>query len=274
MLLTIIFVLSVLVTIFYCFFGLVPPNFIGGLAVFGVFIGSYVGFVIVALLLFVLFFLIFEKKNPKCMVKHWLLNLFANALYNNILRVKVVVTGLENLPKDNNFVIFCNHIEASDPMYIKQVYKKYPVSFVSKEVLFKHFPVKNILYGIGCIPISPFADRSAAKSIFDSIDVVKSGQPMGIFPEGRRTYSNDIIEFKPGAFKVPMKAKADISPVAVFNMHEIYRKGRILPAKVRLAVLPLLRYDDYKDMDTVTIAQKVYAIILKQMNAFKALEKE
>jgi len=273
-LLTIIFLLSVVIAILFGFSSLLPSGFLGGLAVFAVFIGSFAGILVLSLIGFVLVFVIFEKGNPKWMFKHRLLNLFTHAVYNDIFRVKVIVTGWENLPNDRNFVIFSNHIEASDPMYIKQVYKNHPVSFVSKEVLFKQFPVNSILRGIGCIPISPRADRSAANSILESIEIVKSGQPMGIFPEGRRTYSNDIIEFKPGSFRVPLKAQVDISPVAVYNMHEIYRKGRKFLVKVKLAVLPLIHYDDFKDMDTVTLAQKVYDIVLNQMNAFKKEEKD
>jgi 1-acyl-sn-glycerol-3-phosphate acyltransferase len=212
----------------------------------------------------------FEKTDTKSMFKHTLLVIYAHAFYNNILGVKVVVKGIENLPKNNNFVVFSNHIEASDPMYIKQIYRKFPLSFVSKEVLFKKFPIKNVLRGMGSIPISPRADKSAMNSILESIKLVESGQPMGIFPEGRRTYSNDIIDFKPGAFKLPLKAKADIAPIAVYGMHDIYKKGRIFPIKVYITLLPMIPYEEYKDMDTLEIAKKVQNMVKSQMDLFSA----
>jgi 1-acyl-sn-glycerol-3-phosphate acyltransferase len=273
MLLWLDFLLSLASAILYAILG-DPSGFLGVLAIIGVFAGAFLSIVIASLLFFLFVFTVFEKTNPKSMFKHTLLNLFTYGYYNQILRVKVVVTGRENLPKNNKFVIYSNHIEASDPMYIKHVYWQFPVSFVSKEVLFKQPVVKNILSGLGCIPISPIADRRAANSILQSIKRVEAGQPMAVFPEGKRTYGNHLIDFRPGAFKLAMKPQADICPVAVYGMHGIYRKGRILPITVYLAVLPILRYDEYKDLDTVQLAQKVHDIVLDQMNKYAEMEKK
>jgi 1-acyl-sn-glycerol-3-phosphate acyltransferase len=260
-------------SLWYAFGSVLPPGLWAVLAVLGVFLGVFLAFIVVALLFFLFVFVVFEKANPKSLFKHGFLNVMAHAYYNDVLRVKVIVTGRENLPKNHRFVLFSNHIEASDPMYIKQVYRNFPVAFVSKEVLFKQWPVKSILRGLGCVPISPRADKSALNSILESIKVVQSGQPMGIFPEGRRTYSNDIIAFKPGSFKLPQKAEADISPLAVYGMHDIYRKGRGLRrVKVRLHVLPLIPYSEYKDMDTVALAAKVQEMVQTQMDHFKNID--
>lgn len=267
------FLVSLGFALWYALSAVLPSGIWGVLAVIGVFLGTFLTFVIVALLTLLFVFVVFEKTNPKCMFKHGFMNLMVHAYYNDVLRVKVLVTGKENLPKNNHFVLFSNHIEASDPMYIKQVYRKFPVAFVSKEVLFKHFPTKNILRGLGCVPISPRADKSALNSILESIKIVRNGQPMGIFPEGRRTYSNDIIAFKPGSFKLPQKAEADISPLAVYGMHDIYQKGRGLKrVTVRLHVLPLIPYSEYKDMDTVALAAKVQDMVQAQMDRFKAID--
>jgi len=183
--------------------------------------------------------------------------------------VKMIVTGKENLPKDNNFVVYMNHIEYTDPIYVKIVYKKFPLSYVAKEPLFKTLLVKNLLRSIGCISITKDADRSAMKSIIESIKNVKSGQPMGIFPEGKRTYSNDLIEFKPGAFKLAMKANADISPVCLYNMHGIFRKNILKRHKIYIHILPLIPYEEYKEMDSQTIAEKVRTVVNEKLDDYK-----
>lgn len=270
MLLLITTLLTLALSVLYVIFGNVPAQFWGVLATLGVAVGIFLALTVLELVFFLVVNVVFEKSNPKSMFKHRLLDLFTHWFYNGILRVRVIVTGKENLPTNNRFVVFCNHIEASDPMYMKQVYKDFPVAFVSKVALFKSFPVKNILSSVGCIPISPKADNSALNSIKESIERVENGQPMGIFPEGKRTYGNTPINFRPGAFKLPLKAQADISPVALYDMHEIYRKGRILPVKVYLHVLPLIKYEDYKDMDTIQIADMVQTMIVAQMEKFAA----
>jgi len=263
-------ILSAAVAVLYALFGNVPDGVLGVLAVAGVFLAAVVAWLAV-MLGFLIFVMVILKIDPKSMFKHRLLLAFVYYYYVILLRVKLVATGLENLPDDDNFVIYSNHIEASDPMYLKLVFRRHPVAFISKEVLFGKFLVGDMLSSIGCIPISPNADRSAMQSILEGIRRVKGGQPFGIYPEGRRTYSNDIIAFKPGSFKLATKAGADIIPMAVYDMHEINRKGRILPCTVRLHVFPRITSAEYEGVDTVELAKRVENIVAEKMEEFKRL---
>ena len=255
-------ILSVLLT--YFSYDLINPSFNTGINLL-ILLSLLITFIIiVALLAFIFFiisFLIAGKKNPKGMFKHHLLTFYSRYFYNVIYRVKVKVIGKENLPKDNNFVIYSNHIEYTDPIYIKQVFNRYPVAFISKESLFKISIAKMVLEGIGCIPISRVADRSALNSIVEGIKAVKNGQPLGIFPEGKRTYSHQTIEFKSGSFKLATKAKATIIPVCLYNMHETLRKGRLGIAKVTIVILPSITEEMYRDMDTSDLSVKVREMI-------------
>ncbi len=264
-------VLTLAVTLLYAFLGPVPSGFVGALSVAGVFLGALVASIAASLLFLIVVMVGFRDSDPKRMFKHRVMIAFAEYYYCLILRVRLVVTGRENLPKHNLFVIYSNHIEASDPMYLKMVFRRFPIAFISKEVLFKQFLVGDMLRSVGCIPISPGADRSAMNSILEGIKRVKGGQPFGIYPEGRRTYCNDIIPFKPGSFKLATKADADIIPVAVYDMHEINRKGRILPCTVRLHVFPAITAQDYAGTDTVELAKRVETIVGAKMEEFKRL---
>jgi len=247
----------------------VQLNFLGILWILLAFIISFLIITLTLFIILIIFVYTTEKIKPKTKWKHMFVNLYSEYMFRFFSRVKLVATGKENLPKDDNFVVYSNHIEYSDPIYIMQVYKKNPLGFIAKDPLFRFPVLKNLMYGLGCIPIAKYADRSALKTILKAINQVKGGQPMGVFPEGKRTYSNDLIDFKPGAFKVPQKAGADISPVCLYNMHNLSAKGRILPIKVYIHVLPVIKYEDYKDLDSVSISKKVHNIILEQMNKFK-----
>ncbi|MCK4551823.1 MAG: 1-acyl-sn-glycerol-3-phosphate acyltransferase, partial [Tenericutes bacterium] len=145
--------------------------------------------------------------------------------------------------------------------------------FIGKEPLFKIIGLKNLLHGLGNLPLNKHANKSALETIIQAIKQVKGGMPMGVFPEAKRTYSDNLIEFKPGAFKLVQKAKADISPVCLYNMHALSNKVRILPTKVYLTVLPVIKYEDYKDLDSIALSKKVFKVINDQMEIFKK-EKE
>ena len=231
-------------------------------------------FNLIAIILIFVFFVIFiyatEKMSPTLKWKHYVTHFYNMYMFRFFYRVRLIVTGKENLPKNMNFVVYSNHIEYTDPLFIMQAYKRYPVGFVAKEPLFRFPVLRNLMYGAGCIPITRYADRRALQTIIKAIKQVKEGQPMGIFPEGKRTYQNELIEFKPGAFKLVQKAKADISPVCLYDMHELsLHKFRVFPVKVYLHILPVIPYEEHKDMDTVELSEHVYQVIETKLNEFK-----
>ena len=262
-------ILSVILTAIYSINTGVSFELVDILGILLVFLIANILSAIVILWVLVIFIYATEKIDYRKVCKHRFAHLYSIYLFRFFYRCKLIVTGKENLPKDKNFVVYANHIEYTDPIYIMQAYRGFPMAFVAKEPLFKYPILKNLMIGLGNLPITKFADRSALETILKAIKKVKNGMPMGIFPEGKRTYSNDFIEFKPGAFKLAQKSKADISPVCLYDMHELSRKNRIIPTKVYLHILPIVKYEDYKDMDSVELSKTIYKIINDQMDKFK-----
>lgn len=190
-------------------------------------------------------------------------------LSRHLLRVKVIVTGEENIPKEK-FVLVANHEESYDAVIVKAIFKDHPLNFIVKESLIK-VPIIGKWFGIlGCIPISRYADRSAAKSIVLAIKGFEHGNPMGIFPEGKRSFGNEMIEFKPGAFKLAMKPKADIVILTLYNFINIRKNYPFKKQKVYVHIHPLLKYEEYKDLSSHELADKVKAIIQEKLDEYKS----
>jgi len=227
-------------------------------------------YILLIIFIFILVIMFTQKARKDALWKHQLLMSFSHYFFFSLLRVKLIVKGKENLPKNNRFVMYSNHIEYNDPFYIKELYNYTSLSFVSKEPLFKYPILKNLLTGIGCIPIGRLADRKSLEAILETINVVKNGQPMGIFPEGKRSYSNNLQDFKPGAFKVAQKAKADISLVTLFDFHEINKNFfRLKKVKVYMSILPLIKYEEIKDLDTITVSNMAHKLIDEELDKYK-----
>ena len=120
---------------------------------------------------------------------------YANALLDlamHLLRVKVIVTGKDNIP-ERNFVFISNHQENYDIVVLKPIFKNHPISAIAKESIISVPIIGKWILLLGNIPISRYADRRAAQTIVKGIKQVKRGIPMGIFPEGRRSFSNKIL---------------------------------------------------------------------------------
>lgn len=185
----------------------------------------------------------------------------------HIMRTKVIVTGKENIPL-GPFVLVGNHQENYDIIILKPIFEGIPLDFIAKEAL-KNVPILGRWITIlGNVYISRFADRSAARSIVQGIKNVREGIPMGIFPEGKRTFGNEMIEFKPGAFKLAMKPQADILIVTQYDTCKIFKSFPWKKYKVKVHIHPLLKYDEYKALNSHELADKVKAIIQEQLDKF------
>ncbi len=257
-------------TALFLIFGTYPQNIVGTLMVLGVAVGLFFASMIVLLLLLIVVIYTTVNTNKKSLLKHNFYNQFGFYIFNFILRVKVIVTGRENLPQSNRFVTISNHIEYTDPIYMKQIFKKFPMAFVSKEELFRFSLLRYLMLGTGCISLHRGMARQGLQAILDTVNAIKNGQPMAVFAEGTRSYSNEMIPFKAGSFKLATKAEADIVPVCLYDMHGIFRRFRIGIQKCYIHVLPVIPYKQIADMDTNAISVMVQNLVEKQMKEFKA----
>jgi 1-acyl-sn-glycerol-3-phosphate acyltransferase len=202
-------------------------------------------------------------------------NVFNHRIANSILklglhliRTKVIVTGKENIP-EGQFVLMGNHQENYDILVLKPIFHNHPLSFIAKEALEK-LPVFGWWMKIlGAVFISKYADRSAAKSIIDAIKNYKDGMCMGIFPEGKRSFQNEMIEFKAGAFKLAMKAKAPILLATQYNTCKILKGFPWRPYRVYVYIHPVIPYEEYQDMTSHEVSDYVRAKIQAQLDIFE-----
>jgi len=210
-----------------------------------------------------------REKNPD--PKNKLNHAYGRALLNlgkHLMGVKVKVTGKENIPKEP-FVLIGNHQENWDIIILKPIFKHHPINFIAKVALFNVAFIGRWIKILGNVPIGKHADRSAAESIVKGIKQVKNGVPFAIFPEGKRSFGNEMIEFKPGAFKLAMKPKADILIVTLYDCASInYRPYSRGVAYVHIH--PILKYEDYKELSSQELSKKVKGIIQTRLDQFKS----
>ncbi len=237
-------------------------------ASFLVFVGTFLVVLIIYLVVFIVIIILFADGNPKSMFRHHFMTMYSNYVYVRLLGVKLTIEGKENCPNHPRFVVFSNHIEHSDPFYIREAFFRFPLGFIAKETLFKNFLVKKVISFLGTVSISRESGRQAMQGILDGITVLESGRPIVVFPEGTRSYKNEMIPFKPGSFKLATKPLADIIPVCLYDMHELFKKGRRWPAKVYVKILTPIKPDEYKDLDTIHVAEIVQSRIQTAIDAY------
>ena len=77
-------------------------------------------------------------------------------------------------------------------------------------------------------------------SLREGTELLKKGYSITIFPEGTRSRSDQMGDFKSGAFKMAEKAKAPLIPVRISGTYKVMEANHmwIKPANVTLTVLP------------------------------------
>jgi 1-acyl-sn-glycerol-3-phosphate acyltransferase len=107
--------------------------------------------------------------------------------------------------------------------------------------------------------------RQSLRIINQASELINTSQSIGVMPTGTRSFEE--LEFNNGTFKIALKAKCDILPITLMNTGEIFeRNKKIKKAKTIMYVHPLLKYEEFKDMDTIEIAKKVENIIYGAKN--------
>ncbi|MCR4782500.1 MAG: 1-acyl-sn-glycerol-3-phosphate acyltransferase [Lachnospiraceae bacterium] len=147
---------------------------------------------------------------------------FIFTLIRLTLTTRVHVDGQENIPEEKSVLYIGNHLSIFDIVMTYPLFKGV-TGFVAKKEL-KKIPLLNFWMDlIEC----EFLDRSSLKAglkmITNSIDKVNDGISMCIFPEGTRSKTGEIGEFKGGSFKIATRTKCPIVPVSIQNTQNILR---------------------------------------------------
>lgn len=181
--------------------------------------------------------------------------------------VIIKATGIENIPKENGFIMYPNHQGMYDMLALLDACPK-PLSVVSKK------EVANIplLHSIFKVDKAIFIDREDVKQsmqvILQVAREVAGGRNFVIFPEGTRSKNGNVVgEFKGGSFKAAMKAKCPIVPVALIDSFKPFDTNSIKKVTVQVHVLEPILYEEYKDKKTVEIAEEVRKRIVEKIGS-------
>lgn len=239
-----------------------------GLGVLFFVVGSVAAFVVFILIGFVIIFLTYRSDGKAIWKSHFLAR-YIEYVFLAIFAVRIEIEGKENIPTHHRFVIYSNHIEFTDPIYIKYVFRDHPIAFVSKDSLFKVPFIRQILLFMGGIPLSrKVGDRTALDSINTAIRAVENGQPIAIYPEGTRSHANVINPFRAGSFRIVLRAKATLVPITMFDVQKSRFRLRIKPVTIKMAILPPIEPSELETLDTVDLSNLVFARLRKKMDEY------
>ena len=144
------------------------------------------------------------------------------------------IIGKENIPKTGAIIVAANHIHLMDqcgPI----IATKRVIHYMAKSEYFENKKVAWFFKMSGCISVNRKIHDENAKS--EAIKVLEDKKALGIFPEGTRNRTEDmLLPFKFGCVSMAKKTDALIVPIGINGNYKfrsknlVYRIGK--PFKV------------------------------------------
>lgn len=176
------------------------------------------------------------------------------------------VFGEENLPKDGGYMMYPNHQGKYDAYSIVSVHKQ-PCTVVMDIEKSNTIFIKQIIDMLNAKRLDKKDNKQAMKIINEVAEEVKNGRKYILFPEGKydNKKKNNLIDFKPGCFKICLKSKVPIIPVVLIDSYKPYNSWKIGKIETQVHYLKPIIFDEYKDMNTQQIAKLVQDRIANKM---------
>ncbi len=152
---------------------------------------------------------------------YWILYWIIRTLFSLYFRVRV--TGLAHCPEDGAVIVVANHRSGFDPPMVGAILRR-PVHFMTKAELWS-YPFLPLLFKyVHAYPVR--RGRPDRKAIRHSLDILRRGEIIVLFPEGHRTETGDLQEARAGVVYLAQKTGCLVLPIGISGRYGFRRTIR------------------------------------------------
>ena len=158
---------------------------------------------------------------------------FVTALCRVLWRAPLI--GEENLPPSGGFILAPSHRSMMDIPFAAVVTHR-RIRFMGKKSVFAIPVVGTVFRWLGGFPVA--RDGTDRKAVRDSVEMLRAGEVLCVFPEGTRQHGPKIQPLQPGAAYLALRAGVPVVPIGMAGTEEIMRGNRDpLPRFGRVAIV-------------------------------------
>ena len=243
-----------------------------------IFIGAFILFLVLFMLTAYIISLLFKtvktdkdgkvtkKEPPKIYARFtYIFTDFVKYLF----RTRVKIINKELLPKDEPFLLVCNHQSLMDPILIMSSFKRTDIYYIMKKQI-RNIPIiGRWLQEAGYHYLDRDNNRKGLALILDCISDLKNGKNIGLFIEGTRSKGPNLGEFHDASLKMALKSKVKIVVLCLDNCYKIKKNYPFRKTKVVIKVCDILEYDKYKDLTTGEISESIKSIMQSNLDLIR-----
>jgi len=182
-------------------------------------------------------------------------------------RVKLKVSGLENLDTTKACIFVSNHVSHLDVVAIARAIPL-GLFYIGKKELKKIPILGQYMYLIGHIFIDRKNHEKAMQSMRKAAVLINKGKNVITFPEGTRTRDGKTAIFKRGTFIIAKEGNIDIQPLAVVNAENILPRDSFMirPGTIEVRIGKRIAANELENMNAEAAAECVRKRVLNLIN--------
>jgi len=158
----------------------------------------------------------------------WLVGLFSRLYF------RIEFEGADRAPKEGAMIVAPNHVSYCDPFWVSIPLDR-PLGYMTWERLTRLPLLGRLIQAYGAFPVKiEIGDRAALRH---SLERLKQGGGLVIFPEGSRTRTGRLMPFKAGVIRLALEADAPIVPVTIIGGYRAFSPHHIFPRPYKVKII-------------------------------------
>ncbi len=158
---------------------------------------------------------------------------FLRHLVHTVCRVyfRIEFHGADRVPDRGAVILAPNHASFLDPVWVSIPIGR-RLRYMTWDRMFQVPLLGPLMKTFGAFPVKvEVGDRGAMRH---SIEHLRNGGALMIFPEGGRTRNGQLMSFKPGVIQLALTTGAPIVPVTITGAYRVYSPWHKFPRPLKL----------------------------------------
>jgi 1-acyl-sn-glycerol-3-phosphate acyltransferase len=150
------------------------------------------------------------------------------------LYFRIEFEGADRAPKEGAMILAPNHVSYCDPFWVSIPFHR-PLRYMTWEKITQLPLLGRLSRAYGAFPVKiEKGDRAALRH---SLEHLKRGGGLVIFPEGGRTRTGRLMPFKAGVIRLALSADAPILPVTIIGGYRAFSPHHVFPRPYKVKVV-------------------------------------